>query len=44
MTDYEKKEFARIARNVIITAGGILTLAFAIFYIVDLINGWYRWK
>jgi hypothetical protein len=40
MTDYEKQEFVRIARNVIIAAGGILTLAFAIFYIVDLIKGW----
>ena len=41
MTENEKQKFIKDAANVFVTAGGILTLAFAIYFIVDLVKNWY---
>lgn len=41
MTQNEKKKLIRDAASIFVAAGGILTLAFAIYFIVDLIKKWY---
>ena len=38
MTEREKQKLIRDAASVFVAAGGILTLAFAIYFIVDLIK------
>jgi len=38
MTENEKQKLIKDAANVFVAAGGILTLAFAIYFIVDLIK------
>jgi predicted permease len=41
MTQNEKKKLIKDAASIFVAAGGILTLAFAIYFIVDLIKKWY---
>ena len=41
MTEREKEKLIKDLASVFVAAGGILTLAFAIYYIVDLLKKWY---
>lgn len=41
MTQREKEKLIKDAANIFVTAGGIITLAFAIYFIVDTIKKWY---
>jgi len=41
LTEREKQKLIKDLANIFIAAGGILTLAFAIYYIVDLVKKWY---
>ena len=41
MTQREREKLIKDAANIFVVAGGILTLAFAIYYIVDLLKKWY---
>ena len=41
LTERENAKLIRDTANIIVAAGGILTLAFAIYFIVDLIKKWY---
>ena len=41
MTEREKQKLIRDAASIFVAAGGILTLAFAIYFIVDLIKKWH---
>ena len=41
MTEREKQKLIRDAASIFVAAGGILTLAFAIYFIVDLIKNWH---
>ena len=41
MTEREKEKLIKDAASIFVAAGGILTLAFAIYYIVDLVKKWY---
>jgi hypothetical protein len=41
MTENEKQKLIKDALNVFVSAGGILTLAYAIYFIVDLVKKWY---
>jgi len=41
MTEREKQKLIRDAASIFVAAGGILTLVFAIYFIVDLIKKWY---
>ena len=41
MTEREKQKLIKDAANIFVAAGGIVTLAFAIYYIVDLLKKWY---
>lgn len=41
MKEHERKEFERVATRVIVTIGGILTLAYALYFIFDTIKKWY---
>jgi hypothetical protein len=41
MTQNEKKKLINDAASIFVAAGGILTLAFAIYFIVDLIKKWH---
>ena len=41
MTEKEKQKLIKDAATIFVAAGGILTLAFAIYFIVDLIKKWY---
>ena len=41
LTEPEKQKLIRDAATIFVAAGGILTLAFAIYYIVDLVKKWY---
>jgi hypothetical protein len=41
MTEKEKEKVIKDAASVFVATGGILTLAFAIYYIVDLLKNWY---
>jgi hypothetical protein len=41
MTQNEKKKLIKDAASIFVAAGGIMTLAFAVYFIVDLIKKWY---
>ena len=41
MTQREREKLIKDAASIFVAAGGILTLAFAIYYIVDLVKKWY---
>lgn len=41
MTEREKEKLIKDAASIFVTAGGIVTLAFAIYFIYDLIKKWY---
>ena len=41
LTENEKKKLIKDAASIFVTAGGIVTLAFAIYFIFDLIKKWY---
>ena len=41
MTQREREKLIKDAASMFVAAGGILTLAFAIYYIVDLLKKWY---
>ena len=41
MTEREKQKLIRDAASIFVAAGGILTIAFAIYFIVDLIKKWH---
>jgi hypothetical protein len=41
MTQREREKLIKDAASMFVAAGGILTLAFAIYYIVDLLKNWY---
>jgi len=41
MTEREKEKLIKDVANIFVIAGGIITLAFAIYFIVDTIKKWY---
>ena len=41
MTEREREKLIKDLANIFVVAGGIVTLAFAIYYIVDLLKNWY---
>lgn len=41
MTEKEKQKLIKDAASIFVAAGAILTLAFAIYFIVDLVKKWY---
>ena len=41
LTEREREKLIRNSASIFVAAGGILTLAFAIYFIVDLIKKWY---
>jgi len=41
MTEREKEKLIKDAASIFVAAGGIVTLAFAIYFIVDLVKKWY---
>ena len=41
MTQREREKLIKDAASMFVAAGGILTLAFAIYYIVDLLKNFY---
>jgi hypothetical protein len=41
LTEKEKQKLIKDAASIFVATGGILTLAFAIYFIVDLIKKWY---
>jgi len=41
LTENEKQKLIKDLAYIFVAAGGILTLAFAIYYIVDLVKKWY---
>ncbi len=41
MTEREREKLIKDLANIFVVAGGIVTLAFAIYYIVDLFKKWY---
>jgi hypothetical protein len=41
MTENEKQKLIKDATTVFVAAGGILTLAFAIYFIIDTLKKWY---
>lgn len=41
MTEREKEKLIKDAASIFVTAGGIVTLLFAIYFIVDTIKKWY---
>ena len=41
LTENEKQKLIKDAASIFIAAGGILTLAFVIYFIFDLIKNWY---
>ena len=41
LTEREREKLIRDTATIIVAAGGILTLAFAIYFIIDLIKKWY---
>lgn len=40
LTSQEKEKLIRDAANIFVAAGGIITLAFAIYFIVDYLKKW----
>ena len=41
LTEREKQKLIKDAASIFVAAGAILTLAFAIYFIVDLVKKWY---
>jgi hypothetical protein len=41
MTEREREKLIKDLANIFVVAGGIVTLAFAIYFIVDLVKKWY---
>ena len=41
LTKNEKQKLIKDAASIFVAAGGIVTLAFAIYFIVDLVKNWY---
>jgi len=41
LTDNEKQKLIRDIKFVFISAGGLITLAYAIYFIVDTLKKWY---
>ena len=41
MTEREKQKLIKDAANIFIAAGGIVTLAFAIYFIIHTLKNWY---
>jgi hypothetical protein len=41
LTKKEKEKLIRDAANIFVAAGGIITLAFAIYFIVDYLKKWH---
>tara|TARA_R110000822_G_scaffold71691_6_gene172660 strand:+ start:152 stop:424 length:273 start_codon:yes stop_codon:yes gene_type:complete len=41
LTEREREKLIKDAATIFVAAGGILTLAFAIYFIVDLVKKWY---
>jgi hypothetical protein len=41
LTEREREKLRRKAATIFVAAGGILTLAYAIYFIVDLVKKWY---
>ena len=41
ITENEKKKLIKDAANVFVAAGGIVTLAFAIYFIIHTLKNWY---
>jgi hypothetical protein len=41
LTENEKQKLIKDAASIFIAAGGILTLAFVIYFIFDLVKNWY---
>jgi hypothetical protein len=41
MTEREKEKLIKDAATVFVAAGGLLTLAYAIYFIVNLVKNWY---
>ena len=41
LTENEKQKLIKDASSIFIAAGGIISLAFAIYFIVDLVKKWY---
>lgn len=41
LTENEKQKLIKDLAYIFVAAGGIVTLAFAIYYIVDLLKNWY---
>jgi len=41
MTEREKEKLIKDLANIFVAAGGIVTLVFAIYFIVDLLKKWY---
>jgi hypothetical protein len=41
LTENEKQKLIKDAAIIFIAAGGIVTLAFAIYFIFDLVKNWY---
>jgi hypothetical protein len=41
LTENEKKKLIKDAASIFVAAGGIVTLAFAIYFIFDLVKNWY---
>ena len=41
LTENEKQKLIKDAASIFVAAGGIVTLAYAIYFIVDLVKKWY---
>lgn len=41
LTENEKQKLIKDVANIFVASGGIVTLAFAIYFIIDLIKKWY---
>ena len=41
LTEREKEKLIKNAANIFVAAGGLLTLAYAIYFIVDYIKKWH---
>lgn len=41
LTENEKTKLIKDAANIFVAAGGVLTLAFAIYFIIDYIKKWH---
>ena len=41
LTENEKQKLIKDLASIFVAAGGIVTLAFAIYFIVDLVKNWY---